>query len=148
MASYVVYTRQGLTEDDVVFVKDAFSWGAFLFSVFWCLWHRMWIAAAALLIVLGIISLAAGLSGAGELVESLATLAVALIFGLEASEMRRLSLLHGGYREAAFISGSNIEEAEIRYFASAGTGNPPSSQPAAKMQPQASHDPLGLFGPA
>jgi hypothetical protein len=148
MAGYVVYTRPGRKLDDVILVRDGFAWGAFVFSVVWCLWHRMWLAAAAVLFVLGMIGLAARLWGLGETAESVATLAAGLILGFEASEIRRLSLLQRGYREAGVIAARSIDEAEIRYFASAQFGEPPAPQSAAKPPPQAPHDPLGLFGSA
>ncbi len=43
---YTVHVRgRGRADDDVVLVKDGFSWPAFFFSLIWALWHRLWFFA-------------------------------------------------------------------------------------------------------
>ena len=33
---------RGRDDEDVVLIKDGFSWPAFFFSLIWALWHRLW----------------------------------------------------------------------------------------------------------
>lgn len=142
MATYSVHSRPGRSEDGVVFVREGFSWPAFLFSVPWCLWHRMWVAAAVMFAVLAVISIMFSDASGGVL-----TLTSCLIFGWEASEFRRLSLSASGYRETAIVAGNSIDDAELRYFASV-TGSDPAPLEAPKLRHAEGHEPLGLFGTA
>ncbi len=41
-ASYGVDVRT--TSDRLVFVRDGFYFWAFVFSFFWLIWHRLWLA--------------------------------------------------------------------------------------------------------
>ena len=38
-----------------VFLRDRFSWGAFLLGPFWMIWRRLWLVLIIYLIVLGLI---------------------------------------------------------------------------------------------
>lgn len=146
MALYTVHRRAGDAPDKATFVRDGFSFGAFVLGIIWALWHRMWLVAAVLLLLDGALSLAAYF-GLPETVLALTNFAIALIFGFEARGLQRLSLAAAGKPEVAVTAGQQLEEAELRYFLTL-----PPSWPAAApgsvpfpASPGA-HDALGLFG--
>jgi hypothetical protein len=121
MLTYTAHRRVELLLDDdgggVVFVKDGFSWPAFFIPFVWMIWHRLWLALVAYIVV------AVGLAGIGYLSgfpDGLATmlgLLINLFFGLEGNNFRRRSLARRGYNEVADIVASDREEAAWRYFA-------------------------------
>jgi hypothetical protein len=53
MLTYTAHRRAELLLDDddgnsVVFIKDGFSWPAFVIPFVWMIWHRLWLAAGCL----------------------------------------------------------------------------------------------------
>ncbi|TWG88969.1 uncharacterized protein DUF2628 [Mesorhizobium sp. J18] len=118
MASYVVMERTGTGRSEApettIFVRDGFSFLAFLVPFFWFLWHRMWIEAAALLIV---IVAFAGLRSF-ESVSNVAwafSLLLSFLIGLEASTLRLWSLRRRGWRMWGVVEASGWKDAEARY---------------------------------
>ena len=108
MASYVVLEPNSneLHGVDTVFVRDGLRWLAFLFPVFWLLWHRLWIEAAlALALALGIGALATLEGFAGG---TLLSLLVALFFGLEAPALYLAALRRRGWREVGLVEADSL----------------------------------------
>src|ERR1700730_8626150 len=97
-----------------VFVRDAFSWGAFVFGPLWFLRHQLWLAlvsylgiAAALFAELSAFEPAGGVSaGVGVL--------VARLLGIEGSSLRRWALERRRWRNVGVVVGTDIESAERR----------------------------------
>jgi hypothetical protein len=98
-----------------VFVKDGFSWLAFLFGPLWLLWHRMWVVFVLYCVVM---------VGVPMLVERFADPRVAAIvgfglgvwFAFEARGLRRWSLARRGWTLMAVVEGRRFRNAERRYF--------------------------------
>lgn len=148
MAIYSVHNRPATPADDVIFVKEGFSWTAFVFTLLWALWHRMWIVAAIVFsATAAIAALASGL-GLGNLPLNLASIAASLILGFEGNDLRRWSLARQGYKEVALAAGRDIDEAELRFFAARASSRLPEANPAPPKLRSEGHDPLGLFGTA
>jgi hypothetical protein len=99
-----------------VFIRDGFSWGAFLFGPFWMLRHRMWLMLAAYL------GTAAALGFAVEWVDPSMTLwglmglLLALFVGVEGTTLRRWTLDRRGWVGRGVVVGDDVEAAERRYF--------------------------------
>jgi hypothetical protein len=108
---------QPVDPDRVRFVRDGFSWGAFLFGPLWMIRHRLW------LVLLGWFLVMAGfaVAHAALFVPAGARLAVAaliaLLVGLESATLRRWTLRRGGWRDAGVVVADDLESAEQRYFA-------------------------------
>jgi hypothetical protein len=121
MASYVVMEQPGRV-GDVAFVRDGFSWAAFLVPPLWLLWHRLWFEALLAFLVLALLSVLgeAGWSWAG----SLLTLAVSLYVGLEGQNLRIVAFRRRGWREWGVVEAAGPVDAETRYAAEAMDGNP------------------------
>ncbi len=105
---------EGTGLDRAVLVRDGFSWAAFAFTVLWFLYHRLWIAAAIVLV--GLIALTgAGIvlglpSGAGLV----ATLLAGWLIGLEASSLRRWTMARRGWPARDAVIAGSPAEAEVR----------------------------------
>ncbi len=124
MLTYTAHSKpepqvQGQAEDGkgVVFVKDGFSWPAFLIPFFWMLWHRLWLPLVGYVAAVVLIVLAGyGFSWPENLTGGIGLLAN-LFFGFEGNNFRRWALAKRGYDEVADIVADNGEEASYRFFA-------------------------------
>ncbi len=146
MAFYSVHNREGSPADRAIFVREGFSFGAFLLTFLWALWHRMWLAAGILLAVSGAFALAGNLFGIGDGVIALAGFAMNLVFGFEARDLQIRTLIGRGYRRIGYSHGRNLDEAEFRYFHRNGGHRPPAPL-TVKPAPYAGQpDTLGIFG--
>ena len=132
MAGYVVMQPSGDASkaDGAVFVRDGFSWLAFLVPPLWLLWHRLWAEAALSAILLFAVSLLGEVAGFG-MTAPLASLLIALWFGLEGQGLRIAALRRRGWREWGVVHAGNGDEAELRY----GLEAEPASRPAAAPRP-------------
>jgi hypothetical protein len=138
------------------FVRDGFSFWAFLFAPLWMLWHRMW------LVLIGYLAIAIGLEGiltlfgASEFSLTIVGLFISLLVGLEASTLRRFTLRRRRWDNLGLVSGHDLEEAERRFFdawlrrgprAAAGPAVTAPPMSASGAAPRASQDGgvIGLF---
>jgi hypothetical protein len=97
-----------------VFVKDGFSWPAFLFQPLWMLRHGMWVALVGYLIFAAVVYGIAALVGGGY--AWIVAILGAFVLGFEGNAIRRLSLEWRGWRELGDAAGRNLVEAETRFF--------------------------------
>jgi hypothetical protein len=139
-----------------VFVRDSFSWWAFLLTPLWMLWHRLWLVL--MLYILVSASLEAGLRALGAPIFTLVVVGflISLLVGLEASTLRRFRLARRHWRNIGVVTGDSVEEAERRFFdawirqTSPRRPAPPPSAPAAAAGGSAGPAPapsgvIGLF---
>lgn len=128
MASYTVMTPPGGNgePDSARFIRDGFSFWAFVFPLFWMLWHRMWLYALLLFLLIAFIGAVAEDLGAPGAI-ALAQLALSLLVGLESGAIREAHLRSKGWTLKAAFSAENIDQAEEIYFSSAEW---PSQRPA------------------
>jgi hypothetical protein len=109
-----------------VFLRDRFHIVAFALPFLWFAGHRLYLAAVfALLVQAGLVFLSSvpGFGFAAFVLLALFGLAVAL----EGPRFVAASLRRRGYREAAVLHVSDLDEAEIRYFSI--VGQPPTDGP-------------------
>jgi len=146
-----------------VFVRDGFSIWAFLFSVLWMLWYRLWLALLAYLVVVAGMEAALRYAGVSSVLIGILGVLASLLIGIEAGTLRRFKLSRIGFRNIGVVCGSNLDDAERRFFdawvrageqkraeppaASPGlppTPPPPPSPPSGTHSPQQS-EVIGLF---
>ena len=141
-----------------VFVRDSFSWWAFLLAPLWMLRHRMWLVLLGYVVISGAIEAALVRFGASRAAIALVGLLISLLVGLEASTLRRFALRRRGWSNVAIISGKDLEDAERRFFdawlraapsrssaTNAAPPSPPSGAPVGVQRvPQTPHV-VGLF---
>ena len=138
-----------------VFVRDGFSWWAFLLTPLWMLRHRLWLALAIYLLVSAALDAGLRALGVSVLVLVLAGLLISLLAGLEAGTLRRFKLARRRWRNIGVVTGDDVEDAERRFFDAwirqAPARRPPSppsaptSGAAAPAPPPAPSGVIGLF---
>jgi hypothetical protein len=128
------------------FVRDGFSWWAFLLTPLWMLRHRLWLALAIYLLVT--VALDAGLRalGASIFMIILIGLLISLLAGLEAGTLRRFKLARRRWRNIGVVTGDDREDAERRFF-DAWVRQQPARHPASPTNAPASRSTLA-GGPA
>ncbi|MBO0347189.1 DUF2628 domain-containing protein [Roseibium limicola] len=101
--------------DRLVFIPEKFSWGAFVLSILWLIWHRMW------LVLLGFLTVSIAVQGAANFAGGPAPFfagwAVAFLLALEANGLRRWTLQQADWRTLGLVTAADETEAELRYFA-------------------------------
>jgi hypothetical protein len=121
MSVYTVHqaparAQSASSAEDFVFVRDSFSWWAFLLAPLWMLRHRMWLVLVGYVVLSGAIEAALVRLGASHTAIAIVGLLISLLVGLEASTLRRLVLRRRGWSNVAIISGKDLEDAERRFF--------------------------------
>lgn len=115
---FTAYEKAELTEpaDRVVLVPEGFSLWAFVFSFFWLIYHRLWVATLGyivLLVLLGYVSEQFGLS---EITVGLVQLFLQVMLGFSAHDLRRQSLRWRGYHFTGVVAAETPLNAERRYY--------------------------------
>ncbi len=99
------------------FVRDAFHWWAFLLTPLWMLWRRLWLVLALYLAIsIGIETVMTIYGASGGMISFVAAL-ISLLAGLEAGTLQRFTLRRRGWKNVGVVSGSDLEDAEHRFFA-------------------------------
>jgi hypothetical protein len=99
------------------FVRDGFYWWAFLLTPLWMLWRRLWLVLVLYLVISIGIEAAMRVYGASGGMISLVAALIALLAGLEAGTLQRFTLKRRGWKNVGVVSGSDLEDAEHRFFA-------------------------------
>lgn len=118
MRIFSVHDRPGSPAPDrgVLLVKEGFCWPAFFLTALWALWHRLWRAAAALLVAGAGLEAALRYSGADQATAAAGWLAFSLLAGLGGNDWRRSGLLRRGYRRLGLVAATSREAALRRFF--------------------------------
>jgi hypothetical protein len=165
MSIYAVYQPPLRAADAVadpnrfVFVRDGFSWWAFLLTPLWMLRHQLWLALAIYLLLSAVLDAALRSLGASLFTMVLAGVLISLLAGLEASTLRRFKLARRHWRNIGVVTGGDLEEAERRFFDAwirqaplRRSASPPTPAPSIPAQPSAATAPgpgqsdvIGLF---
>ncbi len=122
-----------------VFVRDGFAFWAFLLGPLWMLRHRLWLMLAGYLIISAGVYMALLFAGASRAGLAIVALLIAVLTGLEASTLRRLTLRLRGWTNVGVVSGEDLEDAERRFFdawvQSGSEEDAPPASPAARNAP-------------
>ena len=118
MKVFTVHTRRGgLDFDrDFVVIKEGFSWPAFLFSVIWAIWCRLWLVAAGLLLVEAITGALMALLNAGMATQFILAGGLALGLGVFGNDLWRWTLARRGFVMSDIVAATDRDAAEQRYF--------------------------------
>lgn len=101
---------------DARFVKDGFSWAAFVFGPFWAFYHRLWFAGFMLLAAVAGLAVADELLLLDPVADTALGLAISLLIGFEGPDLLRKKLERRGMPERGLASGRNLVEAERDWF--------------------------------
>ena len=113
---YSVHLLDNARDGGLVLVRDGFSWLAFLFSVPWALYHRLWRVAGGLFVLQVALAALMLWAGLNEAQQGIVSLAVALAVGLAADEFRRGGLKRRGYAFEEIVMAENMDAATRRYL--------------------------------
>ena len=147
--------------DRFVFVRDGFSFLAFLLAPLWMLRHRLWLVFVGYVIVAVALQVGLRLIGASPGVIITVSFLLALLVGFEAATLRRFTLSRRRWNNVGVVVGDDLESAERRFFDTwvdkswtvpcaaitsvAGGGSRRSFGMAMARRPQDSSEVLGLF---
>ncbi len=136
-----------------VFVRDGFSWSAFLLTPLWMLWHRLWLMLAIYLVLSAALDVGLRALGGSTFMLVLVGLLISLLVGLEAATLRRLKLARRHWRNIGVVTGDDLEDAERRFFdawirqgPARRPASPPSAPPSTSGGSFASAAPSGVIG--
>jgi hypothetical protein len=122
MAIYTVHQpppRAGETATDpdrFVFLRDGFSFWAFLLTPLWMVRHRLWLALLVYAIVTVALQVGLRSVGASSMIMLAVGTLVALLVGFEAATLRRLALARRRWKSLGIVVGDDLEAAERRFF--------------------------------
>ena len=135
--------------DESELVKDAFSWGAFLFTFLWFFFYRLWLAGLGVLLLVFAFGGIMALLDVHPLAGSIAQLLLQSLIGLEANSLRRWTLARHGRPAVDAVTAADRDEAEAKAFARWLDAKPaPLPRPApspALSAPRRSDPVIGLF---
>ncbi len=118
MASYLILTPPegpDKNQDKTRFIRDGFSWWAFLFPTLWMLYHRLWLHAAAAFLLQGIaleLIRRPGFSAAGIAI----LVGVRILAALEGPNAVYRRLVDTGWKTEGLVSAHNLATAEEIHF--------------------------------
>jgi hypothetical protein len=98
------------------FVRDGFSWPAFILGPIWMLFHRLALVVILWLVVVFALGAVIRLLGVPSGTTSLVFLLLAFLIGLEASTLQSWTLKRRGWREIGIVVADEFEAAERRFF--------------------------------
>ena len=97
-------------------VKEGFSWPAFVFGIAWALYHKLWLVAAALVVIAAALGVALEQLQLGRAGSALVFFALAILTGLLGNDWRRAALRRRGYGEDGVVTAADAETALRRYL--------------------------------
>lgn len=117
-----------------VFIRDGFSWGAFLLTPLWMLRHCLWLVLVIYLAVSAALEVGLRALGAPIFMLVAVGLLISLLVGLEAGTLRRFKLARRHWRNIGVVTGGALEDAERRFF-DAWVRQAPARRPASPNPP-------------
>ncbi|MFK0166062.1 DUF2628 domain-containing protein [Rhizobium sp. NPDC090279] len=124
MASYLILTPPGATDrsevsdryrDGTRFIRDGFSWKAFVFPALWMLYHRLWLHAVAAILLQGLaleLMRQPGFFAAGVAI----LLGVHVLAALEGRHALSQRLIDRGWKMENLVSTHDLATAEEIHF--------------------------------
>lgn len=122
MASFIILSREGnpVPDADAAVVADRFSFPAFVITIPWLLWHRVWFAAAPV-VALTIVSAWLASDPRLALAGSLLSVVVQAYAGFEGNAWRVEAMIQRGFRIVDIVEAGDAETAfEIHAVKTAG----------------------------
>jgi hypothetical protein len=129
MRHYTVHLRAArpAEDPDLVLVRNGFCWPAFFLPVLWALYHGLWRALLAYLLVGGLLGYACAWFEVTALGQGLLAVGLAWLVGVEANDWRRAALDRAGYRDLGPVAARDLDEAETRVLLGHRFGRPAAS---------------------
>ncbi|MFO0994331.1 MAG: DUF2628 domain-containing protein [Hyphomicrobiales bacterium] len=151
MPRYSVHAKSAKPEgiradaDKVRFVKEGFSWWGFFFPLPWLLVKGMW--EGLVLVILGLIAIGAVSEVLGLPDRAIIVLCfgINLLIGFTGNDLYRWTLQRRRLVDVGPASGSDRDEAELRFFLALPAAMPAVTPMTGPLSLPQSRDALGLF---
>ena len=130
------------------FVRDGFSFSAFVFGPLWMLWHRMWLMLVGYVGVSAALELTFWLLSTTAAPRLVAGFLLAVLVGMEAATLRRFTLGRRRWTNLGVIVADDLEAAERRFFdvwVKSGGAAPRTTSESQSRQLVSAPDVIGLF---
>jgi hypothetical protein len=157
MSVYTVYepplraADAGVDPERFVFVRDGFSFWAFVLAPVWILMHRLWLVLVLYLVGAAVVQVGFWFAGASMGIRYAVGILLSLLVGLEAATLWRWTLRRRGWRNIGLVVADDVETAERRFYDAwirqrGRPSLPPATEaPAAPTPAYASPAVIGLF---
>src|ERR1700704_6404434 len=115
MAVYTVHEpppkrfEQASDPERFAFVRDGFSFAAFVFGPLWMLWHRMWLALVGYIGVSAALALIFSLLGTTAAPKLVTSYLLAVLVGIESATLRRFTLGRRRWSNLGVIVADDLE---------------------------------------
>jgi hypothetical protein len=129
-----------------VFVRDGFSFWAFLLPPLWMLWHGLWLVFLGYVIVATALQVGLSLIGTSSTVMVVTGALLSLLIGFEAATLRRFTLARRRWTNVGIVVGDDLESAERRFY-DAWTTNGGATNASLHRPPRAAASAMPLFQP-
>lgn len=116
--TYVVYAKpeEDNPLESAVFIREGFSFLAYILSFFWALYNRIWWLAAFCFVFSVGKHFMVSYEMISEKTDFVVTIAYLLIIGFQAHDWYGQELLRKGYILIGVVMASNLEDAQQRFF--------------------------------
>ena len=163
MPTYTVHqppAKNGAAADPqrFVFVRDGFHFWAFLLTLPWLIYRRLWLALLGYVLLTGAMAVVFHFLRTPSGSQAVIGLLIGVLFGLEAASLRRWTYRRRRWTNIGVVVGDDEEDAERRFFAEwvnhpsevapppAASAPPPRVQtPPMPRNTAANNDVMGLF---
>jgi hypothetical protein len=98
------------------FVRDGFSFWAFLLTPLWMLRHQLWLVLLIYVIAVAAVQIALNAIGATAGVTFTVSALLSLLIGFEAATLRRFTLARRHWINVGIVVGDDLEAAERRFY--------------------------------
>src|SRR5215470_12390767 len=92
-----------------VFVRDGFSFWAFVLAPIWMLWRGLWLVFVIYVVVMAALQVILNAIGASTAVLVTVGVLAALFIGLEAATLRRFTLARRRWANSGIVVGDDLE---------------------------------------
>ncbi len=115
---YTVHTKPGVKPENEspLFVREGFNVFAFVLTLAWTLYHRLWLASAGILAVNFLLMLCQDAEIFSEPGTLALMLGVQVMVGFHANDWYRAGLKRRGYIIAGIVTGDSQLRAQQRFF--------------------------------
>lgn len=120
MSAFIVYTQSNIKDihdlPQAIFVKEHTSITAFLFTILWTLYHRLWRTSLLLGILYSLLSTANHYSYISDAQSILLCLIIMLYCAFSACDWLQTSLQAKGYKQNTVIMAKDMLSAQQRFY--------------------------------